>query len=162
MAESVIKPLALGGKIETEHTDSNKGVLGCFAVANGGDRDDGLKQGDVVLISAGHVLFPGRQLLPSIGVYENDHSTCCSSGDRIATAVVSKSGVDSKNAAIYNGSFNGASLSVHGNQSPKAQSSVNAAMAKIGPDIAVSNVWPDGTPLAGAAEELVGIGPSPE
>ncbi len=58
---------------------SGQGSLGCFA------QD---KEGKTVLLTCAHVMFPGFGALPQVGIYQPDHSTCCSSGPKIATPVI--------------------------------------------------------------------------
>lgn len=57
---------------------SQSGALGCFA------KD---ASGKPVLLTNSHVLFPHFLALSHLGVYQPDYSSCCSGGDKIATAV---------------------------------------------------------------------------
>jgi hypothetical protein len=57
---------------------SEQGSLGCFA------RDSA---GKPVLLTNSHVMFPHFLALSHLGIYQPDYSSCCSSGDKIATPV---------------------------------------------------------------------------
>ncbi|MBC7782822.1 MAG: hypothetical protein H7144_03200, partial [Burkholderiales bacterium] len=57
---------------------SNQGALGCFAKDSAGKP---------VLLTNSHVMFPHYLALSHLGVYQPDYSSCCSGGDKIATAV---------------------------------------------------------------------------
>src|SRR4051812_26859399 len=55
---------------------SKEGAIGCFA------QD---ATGKPVLLTNSHVMFPHFLALSHLGVYQPDYSSCCSSGDKIAT-----------------------------------------------------------------------------
>jgi hypothetical protein len=57
---------------------SKDGVLGCFA------KD---ASGKPVLLTNSHVMFPHFLALAHMGMFQPDYSSCCSSGDKIATPV---------------------------------------------------------------------------
>jgi hypothetical protein len=151
--------LTAGATIETNH-DTNSGVIGCFAEAQGSDRADGLKQGDIVLLTAGHVLFPGFRRLPDVGVYSPNYSSCCSSGDRVATVASSAAAA----AQEFQGSFAPTGFSIHGAKLLRDASKVNCAVAKIDPSVEIHNVWPGPESIAIAGDvgtNALGIGAGP-
>jgi hypothetical protein len=61
---------------------SGIGALGCFARHR--------TTGKPVLLSNSHVLFPGFDAHPSAAVYQPNFSSCCSSGDMIASRVLDR------------------------------------------------------------------------
>jgi len=58
----------------------SSGALGCFVRRKGNNAP--------FLLTNSHVMFPGFTPLPILGVYQPDYSSCCSSGDKIATPFV--------------------------------------------------------------------------
>ena len=153
--------ITAGAKIETNH-DENSGLVGCFARARGDGRTDGLAAGDQVLLTAGHVLFPGFARLPDTGVFTPKYSSCCSNGDRIATAAVDSTRIDDKQPNRYTGGSLTTGLGLRSIKvNPYPVSAINAGIAGLDGGVTFHNVWPGNVAIKGAVTDGLGIGAAP-
>jgi hypothetical protein len=133
---------------------SGEGTLTCFA------RDE---QGRPVLLSCSHVIFPGFAAVPNMRIYSPSYSTCCCSGDPIATPVFdrskpavsdgSKSWTGGYKDGKWFGGFNAMTCPVRGMGDAITTgvcSNSDCAIARLDPNVHFKNAWPDGTPIKGA------------
>jgi hypothetical protein len=144
--------------------DQAQGVLGCFARVKGTTQP--------VILSCSHVIFPGFVAVPHQGIYQPKYSSCCSSGEKVATAVFDrkKAAFADSGGGFFGGykdgkwfggfnSFPGAKVGF-GGTTDKAGigSNTDCAIARLDPGVKFKNVWPDGTVIKGATPDGFGLG----
>jgi hypothetical protein len=155
--------MEIGGKIAKG--DQAEGVLGCFARVKGTTQP--------VILSCSHVIFPGFVAVPHQGIYQPKYSSCCSSGEKVATAVFDSKKVafTESNGGFFGGykdgkwfggfnSFPGKKKGFGGTSDKLGHaSSTDCAIARLDPGVKYKNVWPDGTVIKGAAtQDGLGLG----
>lgn len=159
-----------GASIETNHHDGT-GTLGGFAQ----DKD-----GNPVLLSCSHVLFPGFQVIANLKVYSPDYSSCCSGGDPIGMPVFNRNQPAQPDGAggwvrgYQDGTWTGgftwisAKVNVMGATVDGDASETDCAIARLDPGIRFQNVWQvqqgnqvTSIPIAGTVSDGLGIGKGP-
>jgi hypothetical protein len=135
-----------------------EGALGCFALD---------EAGHFVLLTNSHVMFPNFVAVPHQGVYQPNYSSCCSSGDKIATAVFDQTKVKD---GRFKGGFKiklGAGVIPAPNElgftttkSVLPCSETDCAIARLDPGVTFKNVWKTATeeiPINGENEDVLSI-----
>ena len=137
---------------------NQEGALGCFA------RDEA---GHVVLLTNSHVMFPNFVAVPHQGIYQPNYSSCCSSGDKIATAIFDRTQVKD---GRFKGGFKiklGAGVIPAPNdlgytktKSILPCSETDCAIARLDSGVIFKNVWKTPTeeiPINGETEDVLSI-----
>jgi hypothetical protein len=166
-------PLYTAGiSIETNY-NAGTGTLGGYAQDT---------NGNPVLLTCSHVLFPGFDVVDNLKVYTPDYSSCCSGGVPIGAPVFDKTkAAQSDNAGgwyggyqdgTWTGGFNSvpAQVKAMGGTVAGSASAVDCAIARLSSGVRFQNVWQvkqgnqvTSIPLAGAVSDgtELGIGKGP-
>ncbi|MFE9775611.1 hypothetical protein ACFYOV_28885 [Streptomyces sp. NPDC005931] len=155
-----------GASIETNH-GKKPGSIGGFA------RD---RNGNPVLVTCSHVLFPGFKIIDDLAVYTPHYSSCCFNGVRIGRPVYDRNvkaqpteldeWVGGYHAGTWTGGFNWipAKVRVMGTAVNGHASEVDCATARLDPGVRFHNAWQvdlggstTTIPIKGAVTDGLGI-----
>jgi hypothetical protein len=135
---------------------SGEGTITCFAKN---------QAGKPVLLTCSHVMFPGFAAVPNMRLFSPDYSSCCCSGDPVASPVFdkNKAATPGTDSVFVNGYHQGKWFGGMSNKSGKvwrglvpgfvAATDVDAAIAELDPRVHFKNAWPDGTIIKGVVPE---------